>query len=268
MQRGTRLRNRGSIKLPAAAHGVTALKPSWGRVSRHSVFELATNLDHIGPITRSVTDAATMLGVIAGPDKHDPTAAQSPVPNYAARLADAIDGMRTGIDPGWICDGVDAETADALNAAVTVLNSCGAVIKSVKVPDVSAMIWDWFPICTVQAARSHHETFPSRRNEYGPALTHLLDMGLALSGLDYQKLIMTNIDDDLIAGLHRFMCPFNLSGSPGLVLPGGINREGLPIVFQLLGRHFEEELLLAAGAAYPRETNWHQQVPVPAGVGG
>lgn len=285
----------GSIKLPAAANGVTALKPTWGRVSRDGVFELAATLDHVGPFAQSVADAATVLSVIAGPDEADPTASQIPVPDYSAALANGIAGLVIGIDPDWIASCVDDETASALDDAVTVLEKAGATIKSVTVPDVTNMIWDWFPICAVQTALAHQETFPSRRDEYGPALSQLLDIGNELTGLEYQRLIvrrdlfrgrlnalfshidmlalpvlafpvptlekMNHVDDDMIAGFHRFTCPFNLTGSPGLVLPSGFNREGLPIVFQLIARHFEEALLLSAGAAFQNATQWHLQRP-------
>ncbi|MEQ8663365.1 MAG: amidase, partial [Gammaproteobacteria bacterium] len=291
----------GSIKLPAAVNGVTALKPSWGRVSRHGVFELAATLDHVGPFGRSVADVASLLQVIAGPDPADPTAAQIAVPDYLAAMDAGLEGMRIGIDPAWIADGVDPQTRAALDDAVSVLRDAGGTVKNVAVPDVSAMIWDWFPICAVQTALAHRETFPSRRNEYGPALVQLLDMGLELTGLQYQALIlkrerfrgelaalftrvdalaipvlafpvptlerMASIDNDLIAGLHRFTCPFNLSGSPGLVLPCGVNSERMPIVFQLVGRHFEEERLIAAGAAFQAATDWHLRRPDFGGTG-
>ena len=157
------------------------------------------------------------------------------------------------------------------------------------------MIWDWFPVCAAQTALAHRETFPSQREAYGEALAQLLDQGNELSAVAYQEVLlrresfrgrmntllesvdmlalpvlsfpvptlerMANIDDELIAGLHRFTCPFNLSGHPGLVLPCGSNDEGLPIVFQLVGRHFDEARLLAAGGAYQDETDWHRRQP-------
>lgn len=287
----------GSIKLPAAANGVTALKPTWGRVSRHGVFELAATLDHVGPFARSAADAALILGAIAGADANDPTAAPLPVPDYATALQDGIAGVRIGTDPAWIAQSTDAETRGALATALEVLAGCGAELADVDVPDVNDMIWDWFPVCAAQTALAHADTFPSRRAEYGPALEQLLDMGRKLSATDYQQVLlrreefrgrlaamftrvdllaipvlafpvpslerMQAIDDELIAGLHRFTCPFNMSGSPGLVLPCGLNQDGLPLVFQLVGKHYAEDLLLAAGAAYQQQTDWHKRRPAP-----
>jgi amidase len=285
----------GSIKLPAAVNGVTAVKPTWSRVSRYGVFELAATLDHAGPFARSVSDAATLLGVIAGSDPLDPTASQVAVPDYSAAVTRGVGHLRIGIDSRWTGDGVDAETLAALEAAVGVLAAAGATIEDIRVPDVSDMIWDWFGVCAAQTALAHAETFPARRNEYGPALTQLLDMGNELSATDYQKLLlrreifrgemnalftgidllaipvlafpapslerMAAVDDELIAGLHRFTCPFNMSGQPGIVLPCGFNSAGMPIVFQLVGRHFDEPSLFAAGGAYQAATDWHTRRP-------
>lgn len=285
----------GSIKLPAAANGNTAMKPTWGRVSRAGVFELAANLDHVGPFARSVTDAALMLEVIAGPDDNDPTAAVGHKTDFTAALDRGIEGIKIGLDSTWLSSCVDSETLNALERAVGVLGDSGARIEAVSVPDVTEMIWDWFPVCAAQTALAHKDTFPSQRDAYGPALAQLLDMGNNMSATEYQQVLhrrdafrgrlaamfasvdlialpvlafpvpslqrMADIDDDLIAGLHRFTCPFNLSGSPGLVLPCGFNDAGLPIVFQLVGRHFEEHLLVAAGAAYQAKTDWHLRRP-------
>ena len=286
----------GSVKLPAAAHGVTALKSTWGRVSRHGVFELAATLDHVGPFARSVQDIAAIMNVIAGADDADPTAAQQEVPNCSQSLSRSVDSLRIGIDPEWVAGTTDSETSSALDDAVDVLSDCGAIIEQVSVPSVETMIWDWFPVCAAQTALAHADSFPSRREEYGPALIQLLELGNDLSATDHQKVIlrredfrgrlnamftnidllalpilafpvptldrMANIDDDLIAGLHRFTCPFNLSGSPGLVLPCGVNREGLPIVFQLIAKHFDEASCLTAGAAFQAQSTWHQRRPV------
>jgi amidase len=285
----------GSIRLPSAANGISGLKPTWGRVSRHGAFELAATLDHVGPMARNAADAGAMLGIIAGPDPLDPTAAQIGVPDYLAADRSSLRGVRIGVDHLWLSTTVDSDTLAALARALAVLVELGAQLIDVRVPDVSEMIWDWFPICAVQTARVHADTYPARRDEYGPALSALLDSGLALSGIDYQKLLlrrldfsgrvqtlltsvdvlampvlgfpvpslarMQNVDDDIIAGFHRFTCPFNLSGNPAIVLRNGFGAEHVPIVFQLIGRHFDEALLVRAGAAYQAASDWHRVQP-------
>ncbi|VTU31165.1 Glutamyl-tRNA(Gln) amidotransferase subunit A [Variovorax sp. SRS16] len=285
----------GSIKLPAAANGVTGVKPTWGRVSRHGVFELAASLDHVGVMARSAADAAAVLGAIAGPDRKDPSAARVEVPDYLSRVSTGAKGLRIGLDPAWCTAGVDPSTAGAVETAAQTLRSLGAELKPVVIPSGEAMIWDWFGICAAQTALAHEATYPSRADEYGPALRDLLDQGRKMSGVELQRLLhrreafslaldrvfgevdllalpvlsfptpsmarMQSVDDELIAGLHRFTCPFNMSGHPGIVLPCGFTQEKTPIVFQLVGRRFSEDVLFAAGSAYQRATDWHKRHP-------
>ncbi|WP_048862438.1 amidase [Acidisphaera rubrifaciens] len=289
----------GSIRFPSAANGITGLKPTWGRVSRYGVFELAATLDHIGPMTRSAVDAGAMLGAIAGADPRDPTARQEPVPNYLAGIGRGLRGVRVGIDAAWNTTGTDTATIEAVEAAAAVIEGLGAELRAVTFPDVTQMIADWFPACGVETAVAHEATYPARRAEYGPALSGLIDTGRALSGLDYQKIILRRADftgrvaalfetidlllipaqafasptvatmatlgedASLLAGLLRYTCPFDMSGSPTITLPGGYTRDGMPIAFQLVGRHMDEALLVRAGAAFQRETDWHLRRPMP-----
>jgi len=287
----------GSIKLPSAVSGLTGLKPTWGRVSRHGVFELAASLDHVGALARSAADAAVMLGVIAGADPLDPTSSNMRVPDYVQGLATGVRGLRIGIDPAWTRENVDPATSHALDGAMRALVDQGAILVEVRLPDPTEMIWDWFGVCAVQTAVAHEATYPSRLAEYGPALAELLKAGHELSGMDYQRLLlrrdefrgrvnrvleqvdvlampvlsfpaptierMTRMDDELIAGLHRFTCPFNMSGHPGVVMPCGFTKDRMPIVYQLVGRHFGEEQLLATAHAYQESTDWHRVHPIP-----
>ncbi|RYF33611.1 MAG: amidase, partial [Comamonadaceae bacterium] len=114
----------GSIRFPAAANGVTGLKPTWGRVSRYGAFELAASLDHVGPLARSAADAAAILSAIAGADPLDPTASQQPVPDYLATMTRGVSGLRIGIDRGWTIERVDGPTSVALTEA-TQGDCCG-----------------------------------------------------------------------------------------------------------------------------------------------
>jgi amidase len=287
----------GSIRFPSAANGITGLKPTWGRVSRYGAFELAATLDHIGPMTRNAVDCGAMLGAIAGPDSKDTTAVPVPVPDYIAGLSGDLRGVVIGIDRHWTGEGTDEPAAKALNEGLRVAAELGADIREITFPDPTAVIDDWFPLCGVEAAVAHEATYPSRKDEYGPALAGLLDLGLHQSGTDYQKIVlrreafrgavrrlfetvdliavpaqgfaaptlakMATLGEDasLIAGLLRFTCPFDMTGSPTITLPAGFASNGGPVAFQFVGRHFDEAGLVRAGDAFQRVTDWHKQHP-------
>jgi len=287
----------GSIRFPSAANGLTGLKPTWGRVSRYGVFELAATLDHIGPMARSARDAAAMLGAIAGADENDPTALQDPVPNYLAGIGRGLRGVRIGIAPAWIEAQADATTQQAIASAVETVRALGAEICEVRFPDITQMVQDWFPLCGVETAVAHEATYPSRKGEYGPALSGVIDLGRALSGMDYQKIIlrrhdfsgrvaalfrtidlllipaqgfasptlakMATLGEDaaLMTSLLSFTCPFDMSGSPTITLPCGFTEAGTPVAFQFVGAHLAEALLCQAAHAFQGATDWHSRHP-------
>lgn len=287
----------GSIRFPSAAQGLTGLKPSWGRVSRYGVWELAANLDHIGPMTRSAADAGAMLAAIAGSDPNDPTARQDPVPDYLAGVGQGVAGLRIGVDNGWNSDGVDPAAQAVVTAAIEGFRDLGAVITEITFPDVSQIVADWFPNCAVETAVAHEATYPARKAEYGPALAGLINSGRALSGLDYQKILLRRMafrgrmaalfgtidlllvpaypfapltlakmrtlgeQPELLSGLLRYTCPFDMTGNPTITLPGGFSADGLPIAFQLVAPDLGEAALVRAGAAFQGATSWHRRHP-------
>ena len=289
----------GSIRIPSAMNGTTGFKPSWGRVSRAGVYELAGSLDHVGPIARSVADAAAMLAAIAGRDPADPTSSRLPVPDYLAEAGRSVKGLRIGIDMAFSATGVDPEHVRTMEAAADAFRDMGATIVGIRVPDSSQVIWDWFDVCAAQNAVVHERVYADTPDGIGPSLRALIERGRALSGTDYQRVIprrdafrgdfealfdgvdlvlspamafsaptiemMENFTDDLISGIHRFTCPFTMSGHPVLAMPGGVHSDGMPINVQLIGAMFSEALLVRAGAAFQSATNWHRRRP--AGLG-
>ena len=115
----------GSIRYPCATCGLTGIKPTLGRVSRHGVFALAESLDHVGPMARSAADCAVVLQAMAGWDAHDPTSLDVPVPDYAAESGKSVRDMRIGIDRDYAFRGVDREVAAALEQAIEVFETAG-----------------------------------------------------------------------------------------------------------------------------------------------
>src|SRR3984957_3934789 len=119
----------GSIRFPSATCGLTGIKPTWGRVSRHGVFSLAESLDHVGPMTRSAADAAAMLAAIAGHDVNDATTYSAPPPDYLETIGDGVRGLRIGVDRGYTSDGVDSQVVAAFDEAVTAFTDLKAIVR-------------------------------------------------------------------------------------------------------------------------------------------
>ncbi|WP_208971952.1 amidase [Kineococcus rubinsiae] len=289
----------GSIRLPSAANGLTGLKPTWGRVSRHGVFELAASLDHVGPMARSAADCAALLAAIAGRDPLDPTALDAPVPDYLGDLGTPV-LPRVGIDPSFSST-FDAPTREALDAVVAVLRGLGWTVSDVRLPDVSGVVADWEAHCGIETALAHEATYPARAGEYGTALTHLIEVGRSRSGIDYQRILqrrrdftgrlrrffrdvdlvvvpavgvaspttaqITSLatDKPLLEAITKPTSPFNVAGNPTITLPCGFTDRGTPIGFQFVATDLGEPLLLQAAHAFQQVTGFHRAHPVLAG---
>lgn len=274
----------GSIRMPSAVNGVTGLKPTWGRVSRHGVFELAGTLDHIGPIARNAADAALLYDAIAGSDPLDPTSLDGPVPLLSAALGQGVGGLTIGLDPAWTEDGVQPEVSAAIHAVAQVLQEQGAKLRPVSLPVLPDVVDIWYDICAAQTAKVHAESFAQYGHTYSAALSAIIRHGqtqpeanlrlaqdrqtaysaslikalgqvnlVAIPVLPFAppSLAQTqNINRALIDALHRFTCPFTLSGAPGITFPGGQTAEGLPLAVQLVATPLAEDLLIRAAHAF------------------
>jgi amidase len=243
------------------------MKPTWGRVSRHGVFALGESLDHVGPMTRRVADAALVLGVIAGYDPADETSLAAP------------------------------ELAAAILDAVRVLERSGARIVKVTVPDMRPCLSAWMTLCASEAVAAHEATYPARAADYSPGFRSFLELGAKVRGQDYGKAHMARerfanrmqeVFDSAdaiacpsmpfasppvsgmppdVSGLNesnvllRFTAPFDISRNPTLSQPCGRAEEGPPPSLQLIGRRLGEATLFSLGAAYESATEWHQQRP-------
>lgn len=287
----------GSIRFPAAACGIVGIKPTWGRVSRYGVLALAESMDHVGPMTRSAADDGIMLQAIAGHDPSDPTSLNVPVPDMLGGLEQGVNGTRIGLDERYVSDEVDAELAQAVLAGVQVLEGLGAQIVPVRMPETEEFSSAWGVLCAAEAAAAHRDTFPSRRDEYGPWFRGWLEKGSAVTGADYalankQRLACNGIlagvfaDIDVLAcpsmttpparvtpeelygpmdtedwTWGRFTIPFDFNGAPTISLPCGQNSEGLPLGIQFVAKHLAEPLLCRVGHTYEAATEWHSLRP-------
>ncbi len=284
----------GSIRFPSAVNGLVGIKPTYGRVSRHGVFPLSESLDHIGPMTRSVRDAAIVLSAIAGFDPDDATSSRIPVPDYCSDLRRGIEGIRIGIDHRYALEGTDAKIVSPILECASVFAAAGASICDVRLPEWEEALQAWVPICAADVALAHAGLFPERRDEYGPELAQILDLGRALPAVELARaqrvrarfsgelervfeevdlILCPSIgypvperrpdftDGERVSGMIRFTAPFDMSGSPTISLPCGFAADGLPLSVQLVARHWDESLLCRAGAAFEGATDWHTQHP-------
>ena len=276
----------GSIRFPSAACGLVGIKPTYGRVSRHGAFPLSETLDHVGPMTRSVEDAARMLQVMAGHDPKDGTSLDAPVPAYGASFRENLEGLRIGVDWAFVSDGVHDSVVATVREAVEVLHGLGAQILEVDVPDTTPLVAGWSLTCGVDCTRAHAATYPARKAEYGPALAGLLDAGLKATPEAYARLervraaFRTGLEDVLgivdaiIApcmtgpippaerlgpprravdhgrSMISFTAPFDYSGHPTITLPLALDADGMPRAFQLVGPLLGEDRLIGAASAF------------------
>ena len=281
----------GSIRLPAACCGVVGLKPTYGRVSRAGAMPLSWSLDHMGPLTRTVADAATVLGIIAGYDPRDATSSRRGVPYYERTLEMPIAGLRVGVAENYYFDGITDEMAGAVHAALRAIEGLGAVVTQVRLPDPQPLVDVSNVISRSESATIHSRVLRDHPHELQAAVRARLDTGFHISAHDYLQAlrlrgrftrafvreVFGEVDllvlpvipepapaleavkagtaDEIVARMGRFSRltrPFNGLGLPALALPCGALSDSRPLALQIVGRPFDEATVLRLGHAYQR----------------
>ena len=290
----------GSIRFPAAWCGLVGLRPTWGRVSRYGLLTGVWSMDAVGPISRSVEDAAITLGAIAGYDPKDPYTWNTPVPDYTKSLDGNIRGMRVGLVTEQMEDEVtDAEVKDAVSAATSVLEELGASVHEVSIPLANQGLILLIIHLGVEPALNHQQRIKDHLQDYlhgnrmglltgsiMPAQAYYKAQKLremtrqqVLGALDTYDVLVTPTMGrtaqpiegyDRVSLLHRpylFTGTFSLANSPAISVPCGFSPEGLPIGLQIGGRPGAEETVLKVAYAYEQSTPWHTKRP-PTAVDG
>ena len=291
----------GSIRIPACFCGIVGLKPTYGRVSKRGVMPLSWSLDHVGPMTRTVEDAALMLQVIAGYDTEDPGSTDIAVPNYSAEMAKGIKGMRIAVLRGSYVLPMDADIENAFEESIKILKGLGAIVTDpVELPYIEDTLSANITIISSEAATVHQTEMDGRPHDYGEDVLARLSIGrdhpatayitarntqrqmrvqLMDSLANYDALMLPMMplgapsigqNDVLVGGkvldvraaVTRYTQPFNLTGFPAISVPCGFTDDALPIGFQLAAKPFEESALLRIAHAYERATEWHKQRPL------
>jgi len=281
----------GSIREPAALCGCVGLKPTFGRVSSRGVIPLSSSLDHVGPLTATVEDAALVLQAIAGYDSIDFTSVDVPVADYLGGLRESVKGLRVGVPREYFFDELDAEVASAVEDALQTIASLGAEIRDVKLGVPSDR--------TLQAAESyayHAENVARSPELYQAETVRRIRSGEKVSAGEYIqwrreleegrrsiRAVFGEVDvlvtptmpmaapaiAELKANpdalrpaelrLLRNTRPFNVWGLPAISVPCGFTQSGLSIGLQIAGAHWREDLVLRVAEAYEQATEWHER---------
>jgi aspartyl-tRNA(Asn)/glutamyl-tRNA(Gln) amidotransferase subunit A len=289
----------GSIRMPAHFCGVTGLKTTVGRVSRAGAMPLSQSLDTVGPLAQTAEDCALLLELMAGADPEDPTTSTLPVPNYMTATKGSIKGLKIGVPTAFYVDDLDAEVARVMEETIAVFRQEGAEIVKVELPDQRQLTSACQLVLAVEAAAFHKRWMIERPQDYGPQVLMRLQNALAIPAISYLEAMRwrgpalaaylaavagtdaviapaapvpapTIAESDVgnslnaeavIQRLTRFTRPINYLGLPSLSIPTGFSRTGLPVGMQLIGRAFDEAMLLRIGAAFQRATDFHARVP-------
>jgi aspartyl-tRNA(Asn)/glutamyl-tRNA(Gln) amidotransferase subunit A len=285
----------GSIRGPAAYCGTVGMKPTYGRVSRRGVFPLSTTLDHCGPLTRSVEDAAITLQVVAGHDRLDNASANVPVGDYLGGLNRGVGGLRIGIPRGFFANSPVAtrEVLDAIDRTANALRDAGAVVEDVALPDFALFAICGRVIMLAEAFAIHEADMRERPLDFGAITFQRFILGATMTAADlFQALrVRRELAEAVNAALDRCdvllaasalapaprfdtpadprslmspvqTMPFNVTGHPALSVPIGLAANGLPIGLQIVGRPFDEATVLRAGRAVEILSGW-EKIPLP-----
>ena len=290
----------GSVRLPSACCGVVGLKPTNGLVSRYGLMPLSYTLDTVGPLTRTVRDAARITGVIAGHDPLDPTSSRRPVPDYEAALAEGARGLRIGVPTDYFYDIASDEVRALMERSLDVFRAAGAEVVEVRVPDIARINHLSNVVLSSEAAAIHEPWIAGRPDDYQEQVRNRYEPGLHVPAVKYIQALsaraglLREFVDTSLAGvdaLHTPGIPFpiptrdetnvgggermaqmvaglswctraaNYLGGPALIVPCGFAESGLPAAFQLMGRPFSEAPLFRLGHAYQSATDWHTRAP-------
>jgi len=283
----------GSIRLPAAINGITGLRPTTGRVSNNGCLPVSLSHDTIGPMARTAAECALIFAVIAGYDPKDPSSEDRPLENFLPSLGDGIAGVRIGVPKNHYLDGCSTEVLDVYQHALRTFESLGARLVDVEVPG-AATIQDDASIMIYSDACQLHADRLGDEKRWGAQTIERMKIGLGFTSRDYARAVrsretwkrtLVGVFDqvDILAtptivdepppiedgkslqGATISVTKNTYCGAfgclPGLSVPNGRSRNGLPLSLQLEAAWWREPLLLRAGHAFQKATDWHEMRP-------
>ena len=265
----------GSVLRPAAYNGVVGFKPTFGLISRHGVFPVAATLDTMGFFTRTVADAAILLGALAARDTRDPSTTDTPLSDYVKAVETAEVSPRIGVLWPMFADKADAEVLRNIDAVLKRIGGSGAAVEEVRTSaDFDGLLAAHRVTMDAEGASAHEVDFGARPEDYGPKLTAMLQAGLATPAVRYLKaqevrgsfrqemeravagydVLLTPATpapapgDLTTTGDPVFQTPWTTCGFPSITIPSGLSEAGLPLGIQLAAAPLAEARLLSAAA--------------------
>ena len=285
----------GSIRGPCSITGVTGLRPSVGAVPCTGIFPVSPPLDTCGPMARSAADVALVFSAIAGHDPADPFSEAREPPEAMRRLSAGVAGLRVGIPRNHYFDGAPAAIAQAALDAARVLERLGARLEDIVVQGAEDAPANVQRIIFADASALHRGRLASDPGLFDPLVRERLRPGLALPATELadalrwrerfihstRRMLATDVDlvlspmvatevpraDDargivaVSAAIMRNAWGWAAAGVPALALPCGFSPDGMPIGLQLAAGHWRDDVVLRAGHAYQRCTDWHMRLP-------
>jgi Asp-tRNA(Asn)/Glu-tRNA(Gln) amidotransferase A subunit family amidase len=274
----------GSIRIPSAFCGVVGLKGTFGRVSEEGAAPLCWSLAHVGPLGLTVHDVALAYATIAGPDPADPNSWQQPRPTLAGIDDGDLAGVRVGVYRPWFED-AEPDIVARADEALEALRRAGARVVEIEIPELSLLRAVHIVTIVSEMVAAHDRYYAAHRTDYAAGIRLNLALGRMLKATDYihaQRIrtrlcghfdrVLAQVDviatpttartspvipaDTLRTGesnveqtvrIMRYAQAANLTGLPAISVPAGFDRDGMPVGFQLMGRHWDEALLLRMG---------------------
>lgn len=284
----------GSIRMPAAVCGIVGVKPTFGLVSRRGILPNTFTFDTCGPMTRTVEDAAIMLGIIAGYDDEDISSVERETVDYTRDLALGVRGVRIGWVRHWYEGDASChpDVAPAVEKSLKSLEEAGAIVEEVRLSDLLVYQDCKTTISITEMFSAYEHEFRTRPQDFGLMFRNKVLSGALIRAEDYFQALRQRLwlsrqlahafrEFDVLATagwltpaepampdkLDKFLrppnitTPFSVGGQPAMNIPCGFSDDGLPLSLQLAARHFEEPLMFRVGHAYQQMTAWHTMHP-------
>jgi aspartyl-tRNA(Asn)/glutamyl-tRNA(Gln) amidotransferase subunit A len=273
----------GSIRIPAALCGIVGLMPTFGRASMYGAIPLSWSLDHAGPLTRTVRDAAIVMFAISGYDARDPESIDQPVPDWLEGIERGPSRLRVGVPKQHFFDKLPSDIETPVRAAIDALRDAGAEVREVDWPQTDEYTRATGIVMLAEAAAYHARNMAERREDYGDQVAGLLAAGAQFKAVDYvdayraMQRARSGEADAALDGVDVLMTPtvphaaqtidvatqnandaartiftrlVDLTGQPAISVPCGMNSENLPVGLQIIGRRWDEASVLWAARAY------------------